>query len=499
MSFILGMDLGTTGNRVAAFGRDGRLAAKAYYEFPQIYPRPGWVEHDPLQILETSLKAFREVLSQIGAGQVRGLGITNQRETTLLWDRATGKPIYNAIVWQCRRTADECLRLKDHAPDIKFRTGLSLDPYFSATKIKWILDHVPGARERARRGEILFGTVDTWMLWNLTGRRVHATEPSNASRTLCFNLRSMDYDADLLELFDIPREILPEIRESGADFGTVDPRYSDGASIPIRGILGDQQAAFFAQGGWQPGVVKNTYGTGLFIMTGTGSEIPESGALINTVAWKRRGQVLYALEGSVFIGGAAIQWLRDGLGIVASAEETSKLAESLNDNEGVYFVPALAGLGAPYWDPDARGLLIGLTRGTHAGHLARAALESMAYQTRAVTDEMKKLIHGHAFKALRVDGGAVKNNFLMQFQSDVLGLPVERPAEIETTVLGAAALAAIETGFWTEDDFFSVRKIDKTFRPLKPETESNRYYRTWLKAAEKSLGWASVCSGKSPG
>lgn len=496
MKVILGMDLGTTGNRVAAFSKDGQMVAKAYYEFPQIFPKPGWVEHDPMQILETALRALKEVAAQVGPGNIQGLGITNQRETTVLWDRVTGLPVYNAIVWQCRRTADYCEALRSSASDIKARTGLSLDPYFSATKIRWILDHVPGVRERAERGEILFGTVDTWILWNLTGKRVHATEPSNASRTLCLNIRTLEYDPVLLDLFGVPKQLLPEVRESGADFGRVDKKIA-GEEIPVQGILGDQQAAFFAQGGWQEGVVKNTYGTGLFVMTATGSDIPESGALINTIAWKWRGKVLYALEGSVFIGGAAIQWLRDGLGIVASAPETAAMAEALKSNEGVYFVPALSGLGAPFWDPEARGLLIGLTRGTKPEHFARAALESMAYQTRAVTEEMKKLTPSSVFKTLRVDGGAVKNDFLMQFQADILGFEVERPAQTETTVLGAAALAGIETGFWTLDDFIAIRRVDRVFKPLRSKEESDFFYRTWMTAARKSLGWAGVLGAKA--
>lgn len=498
MSFVLGMDLGTTGNRVAAFAPDGRKTYSAYYEFPQIFPQPGWVEHDPNQILETAVRALRDVLKQIGPARVSALGITNQRETTVLWSRKTGKPVYNAIVWQCRRTAAECSRLRDHAAEIKAKTGLPLDPYFSATKIQWILDHVEGVREKALSGEILFGTIDTWILWNLTGGRVHATEPSNASRTLCFNLKTLDYDPQLMDLFHIPRGMMPELRESGGDFGIVDPKYSEGHSFPIRGVLGDQQASFFAQGGWQKGVVKNTYGTGLFLMAGTGSQIPESGPLINTVAWKMRGHVDYALEGSVFIGGAAIQWLRDGLGILRSAQDTEELAGALKDNEGVYFVPALAGLGAPYWDPEARGLIIGITRGTHAGHFARAALEAMAYQTRAVMDEMKKLMGSGKFQALRVDGGASRNNFLMQFQSEILGIPVERPEETETTVLGAAALAGMESDFWTQEQFLASRKIDRVFKPCGDSEKSESYYAAWLSAAEKSLGWAAAGSGINP-
>lgn len=487
------MDLGTTGNRVAAFARDGRLTASAYYEFPQIFPQPGWVEHDPFQILETAMRALREVTGKVGVENIQGLGITNQRETTILWDKKTGIPVYNAIVWQCRRTTSLCDSLRSSAPEVKARTGLSLDPYFSATKISWLLDQVPGLREKVSRGEILFGTVDTWLLWNLTKGRVHATEASNASRTLCLNLKTLAYDPEMLKLFGVPENILPEVRDSGGKFGVLDKSLL-GREIPILGILGDQQAAFFAQGGWQEGVVKNTYGTGLFLMAATGKTIPESGPLINTVAWKLRGDVLYALEGSVFIGGAAIQWLRDGLGLITSAEETEAMAKSLKSNDGVYFVPALTGLGAPYWDPSARGLLIGLTRGTTPAHFARAALESLAYQTRDVIDEMKHLTSSHSFTSLRVDGGAVKNNFLMQFQSDILGFNVERPEQTETTVLGAAALAGIEAGFWTQEEFLSARCVDKVFQPQMLESERQELYRLWRAAAAKSLGWA-----KAPG
>ena len=489
MKVILGMDLGTTGNRVAAFTKDGRVVASAYYEFPQVFPKPGWVEHDPVEILESALRALKEVAGKVGVENIQGLGITNQRETTILWDKKTGAPVYNAIVWQCRRTADLCDALRGSAAGIKSRTGLSLDPYFSATKIRWILDHVPGVRDKAARGEILFGTVDTWMLWNLTKGKTHATEPSNASRTLCLNIQKLSYDAEMLKLFGIPENIFPEVRDSGGLFGVLDKAIL-GREIPILAILGDQQAAFFAQGGWQEGVVKNTYGTGLFLMAATGKTIPESGSLINTVAWRLRGDVLYAIEGSVFVGGAAIQWLRDGLKIISSAAETEALALSLKSNEGVYFVPALTGLGAPYWDPDARGLLIGLTRGTTPAHFVRAALESLAYQTRDVIGEMKRLTTTHTFNTLRVDGGAVKNNFLMQFQADILGFNVERPEQIETTVLGAAALAGMEAGFWTQEEFLSARRVERVFQPMMEVNERQKLYQAWLSAAAKSLGWA---------
>ncbi|HDK35498.1 MAG TPA: glycerol kinase, partial [Bacteroidetes bacterium] len=393
MNVILAIDLGTTGNRVIAFSENGTVVSKSYYEFPQIFPQPGWVEHDPFDIWNTVKRALTDVAAAVGPENIAAIGITNQRETTILWDKSTGKPVYNAIVWQCRRTASQCDRLREHAGFIKQRTGLFLDPYFSATKIKWILDHVEGARQKAENGQIIFGTVDTWVLWNLTGGAAHATEPSNASRTLCFNIHTLRFDDDLLRIFDIPETLLPEVKESGADFGHTAKKLL-GREIPITGILGDQQAAFFAHGGWQEGVIKNTYGTGLFVVTSTGDQIPNSGKLVNTIAWSIDGKVTYALEGSVFIGGAAIQWLRDGLKIIQSAGESEPLAVSLPDNEGVYFVPALAGLGAPDWDPSARGTFLGITRGTGPAHFARAALEAIAYQSKDVIEEMRVVTRG---------------------------------------------------------------------------------------------------------
>lgn len=487
MSVVLAIDAGTTGNRVMAFDGDGRVVAKAYYEFPQIFPKPGWVEHDPEQIWQTTQRALSEVLEAVSGQKIVALGITNQRETAIIWNRHTGKPIANAIVWQCRRTTPECRSLQSHAKSIKEKTGLFLDPYFSATKIRWLLDHVDGAREAAQKGDLVFGTVDTWLLWKLTGGRVHATEPSNASRTLLYNLASRDYDDDLLKLFGVPRSMLPEVRSSGGHFATTDAELA-GCEIPIMGILGDQQASLFAQGGWKPDVVKNTYGTGLFVMTSTGDQIPRSERLVGTVAWELEDTVTYALEASIFVGGSCLQWLRDGLKLFKQASESQSLAESLPGNEGVYFVPALAGLGAPYWDPSARGLLIGLTRGTRIEHLARAALEAMAFQTLDAVEVMEQDTQ-KKLQVLRVDGGAVANDFLMQFQADVLGVPVERPRMTETTVWGAAAIAGIASGFWSASDWDRLNTIEKTFEPQMNEADRKRLHSEWRRAIERSLNW----------
>lgn len=487
MKFILAIDAGTTGNRVLALSEGGDIAAKAYYEFPQIFPKPGWVEHDPAAIWETTLQALRETAGIVGAENIVALGITNQRETTVLWEKETGRPLANAIVWQCRRTREICDSLKERESLIKSKTGLFLDPYFSATKIQWLLDHGAGFRQAAIDGKILFGTVDSWLLWNLTGGAVHATEASNASRTLCFNINTLEYDEDLLGLFDIPEAMLPGVRESAGFFGMVKKEIL-GREVPVTAILGDQQAALFAQGGWQEGVVKNTYGTGLFVMTSTGKKIPRSGRLVNTVAWNLPGEgVTYAVEGSIFVGGSAIQWLRDGLKIIADSPESEALAADLPSNEGVYFVPALVGMGAPYWDPEARGAIFGLTRGANRRHLIRAALESLAYQTRDVIEEIRKVMPGMVLKTLRVDGGAVPNNFLMQFQSDILGLEVERPELTETTGMGVAALAGISAGLWSPEEFIARRKINRVFRPLMEDSGKEKYYRGWQEAVKRTL------------
>ena len=488
MKVVLAIDLGTTGNRVIALSKNGDIVAKSYYEFPQIFPRPGWVEHNPLDIWKTAQKALNDVLSAVGVENVVALGITNQRETTILWDKDTGKPVYNAIVWQCRRTEKICEELAPYSAIIKDKTGLPLDPYFSATKIKWIMDNVAGVKEKIKQGKIVFGTVDTWILWNLTGGKVHATEPSNAARTLCFNIKTMAYDEELLNIFGVPESILPEVKDSDAHFGNTDKRII-GKEIPVTGILGDQQASLFAHGGWEEGVVKNTYGTGLFLMFSTKQKILPTDRLVNTVAWKIGEKTTYAAEGSVFIGGACVQWLRDGLKIIDSASDTEDMARSLSSNDGVYFVPALAGLGAPYWDSSARGMIIGLTRGTRREHIARAALEALAFQTRDVIETINEDFD-ISIQKLRVDGGACQNDFLMQFQADILGIPVERPKLIETTGMGAAGIAGITVGFWDENEFLQTRKIDRVFRPGFDKKQRDAYYFRWKDAVKRALKWA---------
>lgn len=488
MKVVLAIDLGTTGNRVIAFSKEGRIISKSYYEFPQIFPKPGWVEHNPFDIWDTTKKALKDVISSVGIDNVVSIGITNQRETTILWDKETGKPFYNAIVWQCRRTKDLCEKLSEYAPFIKEKTGLYLDPYFSATKIKWIIENIEEAKKGIRNGKVLFGTVDSWILWNLTGGKVYATEPSNASRTLCYNIHILDYDEELLKIFCLPREIFPEVKESGGYFGVTDKSIT-GKEIPITGILGDQQASLFANGGWEKDVVKATYGTGLFVMSSTGKKVCNSERLLTTVAWEINGDINYAIEGSVFIGGAGIQWLRDGLKIIKSAADTELMAKSLLDNEGVYFVPALVGLGAPYWDPKASGMIIGITRGTKQEHIARAALEAIAYQIRDVIEEIQ-FVTNVRFKTLRVDGGATQNDFLMQFQSDILDMVIEKPEVIDTTALGAAGISGIASGFWdSKEDFLSVRKVDKRFSQNMDRRKAYYYYIQWKEAVKRSTNW----------
>jgi glycerol kinase len=488
MKVVIGIDLGTTGNRVVAFTRDGNVAAQAYHEFPQIYPQPGWVEQDPRAIWRTTRRALRSVVATVGRANVVAIGMANQRETVVLWDPATGIPYYNAIVWQCRRTAGACRKLARHAPAVRAATGLPIDPYFSATKIRWIVDQVPGLRARIRQNRVLCGTIDAWILWKLTAGRVHATDVSNAARTLLFNIHTLRYDDKLLNIFGIPAAILPEVRSSGGDFGMTDAAAA-GVAAPVTGILGDQQAALFAQGGWQDGVVKNTYGTGLFLMAATAAPVKNPGRLISTVAWQMEGKTRYAVEGSVFVGGACIQWLRDGLKIIASAGETDALARTLQSNDGVYFVPALTGLGAPYWDPDARGLIIGLTRGTTGAHLARAALEGIAYQVQDVLSAMSA-VTGRRFRRLRVDGGAAHNNFLLQFQADISGIPVERPAQVETTVWGAAAMAGITAGFWKTRDIRAQCRQGALFVPHLKARERQILMEQWHDAVRRARGWA---------
>jgi glycerol kinase len=492
--FVLALDQGTTGSTALVVDPEGAVRGRGYAELPQHYPRPGWVEHDPEAIWQSTLQALGAALAEARAGpaEVAAIGITNQRETTILWERASGRPIHRAIVWQCRRTAEICerLRAEGREADVRRRTGLVLDPYFSGTKIRWLLDHVDGARRQAQRGELCFGTVDTWLLWRLTGGAVHATEPSNASRTLCFDIHRLDWDEDLLGMLGVPRELLPALAPSAGVFGVA----AGGplpAGIPIAGMAGDQQAALFGQACLEPGLAKNTYGTGCFLLLNTGPRpVPSTRGLVTTVAWRLGEAVTYALEGSVFIAGAAVQWLRDGLGIIASAGETEALARSVPDTGGVYLVPAFVGLGAPYWDPYARGTIVGLTRGTGRAHLARAALEAIAYQSRDVLDAMVADA-GLPVRGLRVDGGAAANGFLCQFQADVLGVPVLRPAVTETTALGAAALAGVGAGLWKPGDVAARWRLEREFRPGLDAAARDGLHREWRRAVERSRAWAS--------
>lgn len=491
---VLALDLGTTGNRALVFDRSQRLLSSQYEEFPQIFPKPGWVEHDAEKIWRSTRHILARTLRRVDTRRVAAVGITNQRETVVLWDRRTGRPVHNAIVWQCRRTAAFCesMKKKGLGPLIHRKTGLVLDAYFSASKITWLLDHVPGARKRAERGELLAGTIDCWIVWKLTGGRSHITDSSNASRTMLFNIRTLEWDRKLCRLFRVPMRVLPKVVPSGAVSAVTDKK-ACGVELPIAGIVGDQQAASFAQGCFAPGIIKNTYGTGLFMLENTGRKPRYSKNLLTTVAWSQESlkKTEYAVEGSVFIGGAAVQWLRDGLGLFSKASETARLAQALDSNEGVYFVPALVGLGAPYWDPDARGTLLGLTRGTRKAHLVRAALESIAYQTRDILEVMKRDTR-QDFRVLRVDGGASANDFLMQFQADLLGIPVQRPFILETTALGAAGLAGIAAGVWKDRaEFNRLRRIHRVFRPRAGSKRLEPLYRRWREAVRRSRGWAS--------
>jgi glycerol kinase len=492
--YILALDQGTTSSRAILFDRDGKPVGVAQQEFEQIFPQPGWVEHRPEDIWSSQLNAVNRLLRETGikVDQIAAIGITNQRETTLVWNRSTGTPIHNAIVWQCRRTAADCDRIRTEglAPLIQKRTGLVLDAYFSGTKLKWLLDTVPGAREMAERDELAFGTVDTWLIWKLTGGRVHATDPSNASRTLLFNIETAEWDDELLKAFNIPRSILPHIAPSSAVIGETDPALF-GRAIPIAGVAGDQQAALFGQVCTEPGMSKNTYGTGCFMLLNTG-ETPVSSRnnLLTTIAWQLDDQPIeYALEGSVFIAGAAIQWLRDGLKIITAAPESDILAASVEDNGGVYFVPAFVGLGAPHWDQYARGTIIGLTRGSGREHIARAAIESIAYQTRDVLACMRD-DSNIELSELRVDGGAARSDFLLQFQADVLGIPVVRPANTETTATGAAYLAGLAVEFWPGvAELKSLWQRDKTFEPAMKASERERLIEEWTRAVQRARTW----------
>ena len=485
---VLALDQGTTSSRAIAFDRRGRALAAAQAEFAQHYPRPGWVEHDPRDLWETIRRCAARVAARVGAAGIAAVGLTNQRETTLLWDRRTGQPLHRAIVWQDRRTAGICAKLRRAGlePLFRRRTGLLLDPYFSGTKLAWLLDHVPGARRRAGRGELAFGTVDAWLLWQLTNGCVHATDASNASRTLLFNLRTSDWDAELLRTLRIPREVLPEVRDSSGVLGEV-TAIPALCGVPIAGIAGDQQAALFGQACFRPGMAKNTYGTGCFLLWHTGDKpVISKNNLLTTVAWRIAGRTEYALEGSVFIGGAVVQWLRDGLGLIRKSVDIERLAAHVPDNGGVYLVPAFTGLGAPHWDAEARGLITGLTRGSNAGHLARAALESIAYQSADLLAAMNADA-GRRLRELRVDGGAAGNNGLMQFQSDLLRVTVIRPRTTETTALGAAYLAGLAVGFWKDRaEIASLWRAGRTFRPHAPASEMRRLREAWQGAVART-------------
>lgn len=488
---MLALDQGTTSSRAILFDKAGRIRGVAQQEFRQIYPQPGWVEHDAEEIWATQLKVAQDVLQQTGVSpeQVAAIGITNQRETVVLWDRATGKPVHPAIVWQCRRSAGICDQLKaaGHADTIRRKTGLVVDAYFSGTKIKWILDQHPQLRERAQAGELQAGTIDSWILYNLTGGEVHATEPSNACRTMLYNLETGGWDEELLALLDVPAALLPAIRPSSCAFGKTAPELFGGHRIVIAGMAGDQQAALFGQTCFEPGMAKNTYGTGCFLLMNTGDKIVRSSSgLLTSVGWEIDGQRSYVLEGSIFIGGAVIQWLRDELGIIQHAAESETLAMSVADSAGVYVVPAFVGLGAPYWDSNVRGTITGLTRGANKAHLARAALEAIAYQSRDVLDAMARDA-AHPLKILRVDGGATANDFLMKFQADVLQLPVERPAVTETTALGAAYLAGLAVGYWEDKAEISQNwQLGQRFEPSIEAGQAENLYLGWQHAIRQA-------------
>lgn len=491
--FILALDQGTTSSRAIVFNRLGSAVGVAQKEFRQFFPEPGWVEHDPMEIWGTQLAMAHEAIARAGitAEAVAAIGITNQRETTVLWDRKTGLPVYPAIVWQDRRTETICASLRKDGLERFFyeRTGLVLDAYFSGPKIRWILDQVPGARQRAVEGELCFGTIDSWLLWKLTEGRMHATDISNASRTLLCNIHTGEWDEELLHCLDIPVQLLPEIKGNSEVLGHTD-LLGGRVSVPISGMAGDQQSALFGQRCLQPGMVKNTYGTGCFMLMQTGARPVMSQAnLLATVAWKLNGRLSYALEGSVFVAGAIVQWLRDGLGIIRSSEEVAALAGSVSDNGGVYLVPALTGLGAPYWKPEVRGALFGINRATTAGHIARAALESIAYQTADVLKAMEKDA-GMPIRDLRVDGGAAVNDLLMQFQSDILGTRVLRPVETESTALGAALFAGLAIGFWDDVDLLGQPgHMQKVFEPVMQETERNRLYENWMRSVKAVIAY----------
>jgi glycerol kinase len=492
--YILAIDQGTTGTTMLLVDHNGNILHRYYRQFRQIYPKPGWVEHDPELIWETVLEGLTQIrnLPWVEWNGIVSIGITNQRETILLWERSTGRPVYPAIVWQCRRTSERCSFLinEGYNPIVQSKTGLRIDPYFSATKLEWMLGNNPETLKLAQKGDLACGTIDSWLIWKLTGGRIHATDYSNACRTMLFNIHELCWDDELLQCFGVPASLLPEVRPSGGYFGDTDSNIT-GRSIPITGVLGDQQAALFGQGCLDEGMLKNTFGTGCFLLMNTGDKpYPPYKGLLSTVAWFIDGKATYALEGSVFMGGAIIQWLRDELGLLKDAAESEVLAESITDNGGVYLVPAFTGLGAPHWDSYARGLIIGLTRGVNRSYIARAALEGIAYQVGEVIKAMVENANA-APSSLRVDGGAAANNFLLQFQSDICGLSIERNSSLELTGMGAALIAGISSGFWPNSaELSGLVNLERTFSPRMKDEERNRLWRGWHRALERSKGWA---------
>jgi len=496
--YIMALDQGTTSSRAVLFNHDGEIVKMAQKEFTQIYPQAGWVEHDGMEIWGTQSGVAREVIESAGISpdEIAGIGITNQRETTIVWDKNTGKPIFNAIVWQCRRTAAYCDELKARIgleEYIRNTTGLVVDAYFSGTKINWILENIEGAREKAENGELLFGNMDTWLIWNMTKGRVHVTDYSNASRTMLYNIKDLKWDEKILAEMNIPMSMLPEVKPSSEVYGYTHEKTFGGAKIPISGIAGDQQAALFGQACYEPGMAKNTYGTGCFMLMNTGERmVPSKNGLLTTIAWGIDGKVEYALEGSIFMGGASVQWLRDELMLIDDAEDSEYYANKVDSTNGVYLVPAFVGLGAPYWDMYARGTIVGMTRGTNRNHIVRATLESIAYQTRDVLEAMED-DSNIKLTELKVDGGAVANNFLMQFQSDILGVKVERPVVTETTALGAAYLAGLAIGFWESKEEISRNwAVDRLFKAEMNENQRNKLYKGWKKAVGRSKNWVEA-------
>ncbi|WBL16003.1 glycerol kinase GlpK [Sutcliffiella sp. NC1] len=492
--FILAIDQGTTSSRAIIFNKSGEIVYSSQREFTQYFPKSGWVEHNANEIWSSVLSCIASCLSESGIKpeQIVGIGITNQRETTVVWDKKTGKPVYNAIVWQSRQTASICNELKEagYEDTVQKKTGLLIDPYFSGTKVKWILDNVEGVREKANKGEVLFGTIDSWLIWKLSGGKAHVTDYSNASRTLMYNIHELKWDEELLDMFTVPASMLPEVRASSEIYAHTADYHFFGKEVPIAGVAGDQQAALFGQACFEEGMAKNTYGTGCFMLMNTGEKPVESNhGLLTTIAWGLDGKVTYALEGSIFIAGAAIQWLRDGLNLIQSAEESEQYANNVVSTEGVYVVPAFVGLGTPYWDSDVRGAVFGITRGTSKDHFIRATLESLAYQSKDVLSAMEQ-DSSITLKTLRVDGGAVRNNFLMQFQSDVLQVPVERPVVNETTALGAAYLAGLAVGFWKGREEISEQwKVESSFEPKMKVDEQKSLYEGWKKAVNAAMAF----------